>query len=75
MEFTAVGVDVAKRVLQLHWVEPKTGEIRSTPRRSARALPGSKAADLQHPEVQRGSFGTSRRPLPEDPQQIPLELQ
>ncbi|MGF6482950.1 recombinase family protein [Paraburkholderia sp. JPY419] len=34
-----------------------------------------KAADLQRSEVQRGSFGASRRPLPEDPQQIPLELQ
>ncbi|MGF6292532.1 recombinase zinc beta ribbon domain-containing protein [Paraburkholderia youngii] len=34
-----------------------------------------KAAELQRSEVQRGSFGASRRPLPEDPQQIPLELQ
>ena len=27
MKLTAVGVDVAKRVFQLHWVEPETGEI------------------------------------------------
>lgn len=27
MELTVVGVDVAKRVFQLHWVEPVTGEI------------------------------------------------
>jgi transposase len=27
MKLTAVGVDVAKRVFQLHWVEAETGEI------------------------------------------------
>jgi transposase len=27
MKLTAVGVDVAKRVFQLHWIEPETGEI------------------------------------------------
>lgn len=27
MKLTPVGVDVAKRVFQLHWVEPETGEI------------------------------------------------
>lgn len=27
MKHTVVGVDVAKRVFQLHWVEPETGEI------------------------------------------------
>jgi hypothetical protein len=32
MELTAVGVDVAKRVFQLHWVEPETGEIVSRAR-------------------------------------------
>ncbi|CAG9169703.1 recombinase family protein [Cupriavidus pinatubonensis] len=34
-----------------------------------------KAADLRRPEVQQASCGSPRRPLPEDPQQIPLELQ
>jgi transposase len=27
MNLSVVGVDIAKRVFQLHWVEPKTGEI------------------------------------------------
>jgi transposase len=27
MNLTTVGVDVAKRVFQLHWVEPETGEV------------------------------------------------
>ena len=27
MKTTVVGVDVAKRVLQLHWVDPESGEI------------------------------------------------
>jgi hypothetical protein len=27
MTHTAVGVDIAKNVFQLHWVEPETGEI------------------------------------------------
>jgi len=27
MNFATVGVDVAKRVFQLHWVDPKTGEV------------------------------------------------
>ena len=27
MNFTIVGVDVAKRVFQLHWVDPETGEV------------------------------------------------
>jgi transposase len=27
MKTTVVGVDIAKRVFQLHWVEPETGEI------------------------------------------------
>ncbi len=27
MNRIVVGVDIAKRVFQLHWVEPETGEI------------------------------------------------
>jgi hypothetical protein len=27
MNRIVVGVDIAKRVFQLHWVEPQTGEI------------------------------------------------
>ena len=27
MKHTTVGVDIAKSVIQLHWVEPDTGEI------------------------------------------------
>ena len=27
MKTTVVGVDIAKRVFQLHWVEAETGEI------------------------------------------------
>jgi transposase len=27
MSHTTVGVDLAKRVFQLHWVEPETGEV------------------------------------------------
>jgi excisionase family DNA binding protein len=34
-----------------------------------------KAVDLQRPEVQQASGRSPRRPLPENPQQIPLELQ
>ena len=26
---TVVGADIAKRVFQLHWVEPETGELRN----------------------------------------------
>lgn len=27
MNITQYGVDIAKNVFQLHWVDPKTGEI------------------------------------------------
>ena len=27
MNYTVIGVDLAKRVFQLHWVETETGEI------------------------------------------------
>lgn len=27
MDYTVIGVDLAKRVFQLHWVEKETGEI------------------------------------------------
>ena len=29
MKHTVVGIDIAKRVFQLHWVDPDTGEILS----------------------------------------------
>jgi transposase len=27
MNFTTVGVDVATRIFQVHWVDPETGEV------------------------------------------------
>ncbi|MFM0069372.1 IS110 family transposase, partial [Paraburkholderia aspalathi] len=27
MNFTLVGVDIAKQVFQVHWVDPQTGEV------------------------------------------------
>lgn len=27
MSYTTVGVDIAKNVMQMHWVEPETGEV------------------------------------------------
>lgn len=27
MNYATVGVDIAKNVFQLHWIEPETGEI------------------------------------------------
>ncbi|MCX4137719.1 IS110 family transposase, partial [Paraburkholderia sp. SEWSISQ10-3 4] len=27
MNFTPVGVDIAKQVFQVHWVDPQTGEV------------------------------------------------
>jgi hypothetical protein len=35
-----VGVDIANRVFQLHWVEPKTGEIVAVQLKSVRASGG-----------------------------------
>ena len=29
MNHTAVGVDIAKRVFQVHWVDPRTGDARA----------------------------------------------
>jgi transposase len=31
MNYTTVGVDIAKSVMQLHWIEPATGEIMNKP--------------------------------------------
>jgi transposase len=38
MKTNVVGVDIAKRVFQLHWVEPETGEIRSVQLRREKFL-------------------------------------
>jgi hypothetical protein len=38
MEAIVVGVDIAKRVFQLHWVEPDTGEIVALQRKREKFL-------------------------------------
>lgn len=38
MNYTTVGVDIAKSVMQLHWVEPETGEIINKPVKRAAFL-------------------------------------
>lgn len=38
MQLTSVGVDIAKRVFQLHWVEADTGEIVSQQVKRSRFL-------------------------------------
>ncbi|OTP79782.1 Mobile element protein [Caballeronia sordidicola] len=38
MKLTTVGVDIAKNVIQLHWVDPDTGEIVNKPIKRAAVL-------------------------------------
>src|ERR1700691_6226963 len=38
MKHTIVGVDIAKNVMQMHWVDPHTGEVVNKPIKRARFL-------------------------------------
>ena len=62
MSYTTVGVDIAKNVMQMHWVEPETGEVisRSIKREAFLEHFANRAPCLIGMEACGGSHSTGR---------------